>query len=85
MGDGTAPFYNLMYHIGLGMTEHDALRSNQIRFGLATRPAALEQLQKDNQLNILGLASYFATVDIDSQWAANRIEEYAQSKLPSLS
>ena len=33
MGDGTA-FYNLMYLIALGMTEHDALRSNQIRFDL---------------------------------------------------
>jgi len=85
MGDGTAPFYNLMYLVGLGMTEHDALRSNQIRFGLAGRDESLAQLEKDNRLNILGLASYFATVGIDSQWAGARIEDFARVEIPALS
>ena len=81
MGDGTAPFYNLMYLIEIGMTEHDALRSNQIRYGLATREEAIQKLNNDNQLNVLGLASYFATVGIDQQWAADRIVEYADTQL----
>ena len=29
MGDGTAPFYNFVYKLGLGFTEHDALRANR--------------------------------------------------------
>ena len=81
MGDGTAPFYNLMYQIGLGMTEHDTLRSNQIRFGLMDRSEAVTRLETDNRFNSLGLASYFVTVGIDLEWAGNRIEEFAHQSL----
>ncbi|MGD9702360.1 MAG: hypothetical protein AB7Q42_01045 [Acidimicrobiia bacterium] len=77
MGDGTAPFYNLMYLIALGMTEHDALRANQVRFGLSTREVALAKLTADNQVNPLGVASYFATVDLDPDWAIRRIEAFS--------
>ena len=77
MGDGTAPFYNLMYLIGLGMTEHDTLRSNQIRFGLIERQEALEKGTRDNSFNALGLASYFATVGIDLKWAGGHIQRFA--------
>lgn len=79
MGDGTAPFYNLMYLIALGMTEHDALRSNQIRFGLLERGDALSAAAKDNITVPLGLASYFATVEIDLAHALDRIEAFAQT------
>lgn len=79
MGDGTAPFYNLMYLISLGMTEHDALRANQVRFGMTTREEALAKLQSDNRMNVLGVASYFATVGIDPMWAAERIVRFADS------
>lgn len=85
MGDGTAPFYNLMYLLGLGMTEHDALRSNQVRFGLATREESIERLAQDNRLNVLGLASYFATVGIDYHWAGRHIADYARRTIPGLS
>ena len=81
MGDGTAPFYNLMYQIGLGMTEHDTLRSNQIRYGLMERSEAITRLETDNRFNSLGLASYFVTVGIDLQWAGSRIEEFAFQSL----
>ncbi len=77
MGDGTAPFYNLMYLIALGMTEHDALRANQVRYGMMSRDEALEKLETDNSMNVLGVASYFAVVGIDPMWAAERIREFA--------
>jgi len=78
MGDGTAPFYNLMYLIGLGMTEHDTLRSNQIRFGLMQRTEAIAQVKEDNSFNALGLASYFATVGVDLKWAGGHIQRFAR-------
>ena len=65
MGDATAPFYNLVYGLSLGMTEHDALRSNQIRYGLKSRAEAEADLHKDNQVNVLALASYFGTTGLD--------------------
>jgi hypothetical protein len=64
MGDATAPFYNLVYGLSLGMTEHDALRSNQIRYGLKTREEAELDLEKDNQVNVLALAAYFGTTGL---------------------
>ncbi|MGB1813306.1 MAG: hypothetical protein ACPHKY_07275 [Acidimicrobiales bacterium] len=79
MGDGTAPFYNLMYLIGLGMTEHDTLRSNQIRFGLMKRSEAISRIRQDNSFNALGLASYFATVGINLNWAGDQIQRFARS------
>ncbi len=78
MGDGTAPFYNLMYLIGIGMTEHDTLRSNQIRFGLMDRTEAVERIDLDNSFNSLGLASYFMTVGIDLKWAGDHIQRFAR-------
>lgn len=79
MGDGTAPFYNLMYLIGLGMTEHDTLRSNQVRFGLMERSEAINRIRQDNSFNALGLASYFATVGIDLNWAGDHIQRFTRS------
>ena len=77
MGDGTAPFYNLMYLIALGMTEHDAMRANQVRFGLLGRDEALAKLALDNRVNALGVASYFATVGLDPRWAVERINDFS--------
>ena len=79
MGDGTAPFYNLMYLVGLGLTEHDTLRSNQIRFGLMERPEAIERVGQDNSFNVLGLASYFVTVGIDLKWAGDHLQRFARN------
>ena len=79
MGDGTAPFYNLMYLIALGMTEHDAMRSNQVRFGLLGRDEALAKLALDNRVNALGVAFYFATVGLDPRWAVDRINDFSES------
>jgi hypothetical protein len=75
MGDATAPFYNLVYGLSLGMTEHDALRSNQIRYGLKTRGEAESDLQKDNQVNILALAAYFGTTGLTMQESVNALTQ----------
>ncbi|MFW0053829.1 MAG: hypothetical protein AB8W32_10225 [Arsenophonus endosymbiont of Dermacentor nuttalli] len=37
IGDGTAAFYNYIYYLVAGFTEHDTFRSNQIREGQMTR------------------------------------------------
>ena len=61
------------------MTEHDTLRSNQIRFGLMERPEAIERAGQDNSFNVLGLASYFMTVGIDLKWAGDHIQRFARN------
>jgi len=48
IGDGTAPFYNYVYHTVTGFTEHDTFRSNQIREGQLTREQALELVNAEN-------------------------------------
>jgi hypothetical protein len=48
IGDGTAAFYNYIYYMVGGFTEHDTLRSNQIREGQLSREKALELIERDN-------------------------------------
>lgn len=69
MGDATAPFYNLVYKMTLGMTEHDALRSNQIRYGLISRDEAMRRVGDDNEVSVLGLAGYLATAGLSEDEA----------------
>lgn len=78
MGDATAPFYNLIYKLKLGMTEHDALRSNQIRYGLITREEALRSIDTDNAANSLGLAGYFATAGLSPQQSIDALRQLAK-------
>ncbi len=49
IGDGTAAFYNYIYHTVAGFSEHDTFRSNQIRAGLISRKDALMQIAADNR------------------------------------
>jgi glucosamine--fructose-6-phosphate aminotransferase (isomerizing) len=49
IGDGTAGFYNYVYHTIAGLTEHDTLRSNQIREGQISRSEALALVVEENQ------------------------------------
>lgn len=78
MGDATAPFYNVMYLLGIAMTEHDALRSNQIRFGYVSRETALEKLPVDNQIDRLGVVSYFVSNGIDPEWALKQVVSFGE-------
>ena len=48
IGDGTAAFYNYVYHRVAGFSEHDTFRSNQIREGDIVRSEALELVAKEN-------------------------------------
>lgn len=49
IGDGTAGFYNYIYYLVAGFTEHDTFRSNQIREGEITREQALELVREENK------------------------------------
>lgn len=64
IGDGTAAFYNYIYHTVAGFTENETLRSNQIREGRISREEALTRVRAENKpryetifwyLNIIGL------------------------------
>jgi len=48
IGDGTAAFYNYVYHTVAGFSEYDTFRSNQIRAGLITRDEALKLVSEEN-------------------------------------
>lgn len=65
MGDATAPFYNFLYLLLTGFTENDALRSNQIRAGFIERSDALQLVQKENQIDLIGINSYLNLIGID--------------------
>ena len=59
--------------MGLGFTEHDTLRSNQIRFGWVTREKAKTLLAKDNQLVIEPILEYFSTLEVDPLFVLQRL------------
>ena len=74
IGDGTAPFYNFIYHTLAGFTESDTFRSNQIREGLLTRKAALEIVEIENLTRAESLRWYLDAVGLDYQEVIGRIE-----------
>jgi glutamine---fructose-6-phosphate transaminase (isomerizing) len=65
IGDGTAPFYNYIYLNMAGLTENDALRSNQIRAGHLTREQAFKRLVSDNKNRAESLYWYFDRLGLD--------------------
>lgn len=67
IGDGTASFYNLIYFIGAGFTENDALRSNQIREGMLTRDQALVLVDSENSVRYETLHWYLETIDLEEK------------------
>ena len=58
IGDGTAAFYNYLYYIVAGFTEHDTFRSNQIREGQISREEALSLVEDENQPRYLNIKWY---------------------------
>ena len=52
IGDGTAAFYNYIYYVLAGFTEHDTFRSNQIREGDISREEALRLVADENSYDI---------------------------------
>ena len=65
IGDGTAPFYNYIYHRVAGLTENDTFRSNQIREGVLTRDQALWLVHRENQPRWDSIREYLDTVGLD--------------------
>jgi glucosamine--fructose-6-phosphate aminotransferase (isomerizing) len=65
IGDGTAAFYNYVYHTVAGFTEHDTFRSNQIREGQMTRERALQLVADENQPRYQNIRWYLDTLGLD--------------------
>jgi glucosamine--fructose-6-phosphate aminotransferase (isomerizing) len=64
-GDGTAAFYNYIYHTVAGFSEHDTFRSNQIRQGLITRDKALRMVDLENKPRYESIKEYTSLVGIN--------------------
>jgi glucosamine--fructose-6-phosphate aminotransferase (isomerizing) len=65
IGDGTAAFYNYIYHAIAGMTENDTFRSNQIRNGMLARADALALVERDNRPRLPSIQWYLRTIGLD--------------------
>ncbi|MEO6304275.1 MAG: glucosamine 6-phosphate synthetase [Bacteroidia bacterium] len=65
IGDGTASFYNYIYHTVAGFTENDTFRSNQIREGLITREEALAKIYEENKVRYETLRWYIEIIGLD--------------------
>ncbi len=72
--DGTPPFYNYIYYKVQGFTEHDGLRSNQIRQGVITRDKALRLVREENKPRYEALKWYFDVIKIDGDKALGIID-----------
>lgn len=79
IGDGTAAFYNYIYYLVAGFSEHDTFRSNQIREGQMTRERALELVEDENQPRYQNIRWYLDAVGIDFNEAISVI-----NKIPRL-
>lgn len=65
IGDGTAAFYNYIYYLVAGFTEHDTFRSNQIREGQMTREEALNLVEEENKPRYQNIKWYLDTLGFD--------------------
>jgi glucosamine--fructose-6-phosphate aminotransferase (isomerizing) len=76
IGDGTAPFYNYIYHQVAGFTEFDSLRSNQIREGHLTREEGRRLAERDNAPRWASIREYCQMINVsfeDCMRAVNRM------------
>lgn len=65
IGDGTAAFYNYVYHLVAGFSEHDTFRSNQIREGQITRAEALALVEDENRPRYANIKWYLDAVGLE--------------------
>lgn len=65
IGDGTAAFYNYIYHRVAGFTEHDTFRSNQIREGDIGREEALALVLDENRPRYPNVKWYLDALGLD--------------------
>ncbi len=73
IGDGTAPFYNYIYHNVAGFTENETLRSNQIREGVLEREKALRLIEEENKPRWDSIEWYARTIGFDLDQALSTI------------
>jgi len=75
IGDGTAAFYNYLYHTVAGFTEHDTFRSNQIREGDIDRDTALQSIQKENRPRYQNIRWYLDVLGFDFATVIQRVNQ----------
>jgi glutamine---fructose-6-phosphate transaminase (isomerizing) len=73
IGDGTAAFYNFIYHRVAGFTENDTFRSNQIREGMISRDEAVAKVREENRYRYESLVWYLKTMQLDVEKVLGRI------------
>ena len=65
IGDATAAFYNYVNYTLAGFTEHDTLRSNQIREGDISRAEALDLVYSENRPRYPNIKWYLDILGFD--------------------
>jgi glucosamine--fructose-6-phosphate aminotransferase (isomerizing) len=73
IGDGTAAFYNYIYHTVAGFSEFDTFRSNQIREGQMSREEGLALVNEENIPRYENLRWYLAIIGLDFVSTIKRI------------
>ena len=74
IGDGTAAFYNYIYHSLAGFSEADPMRSNQIREGHITREQGLQLINRDNRPRYESIEWYCNTIGLDPRRVLETID-----------
>lgn len=73
IGDGTAAFYNYVYHRVAGFSEHDTFRSNQIREGDITRSEALKLVEEENLPRFANIKWYLDSIGLPFEDVVHRV------------
>ncbi|MGE4184035.1 MAG: hypothetical protein AB7E81_03505 [Hyphomicrobiaceae bacterium] len=82
IGDGTAPFYNFIYHSVAGFTEADTFRSNQIRQGVLDRGKAMTLVERENQPRWDSIREYLQLINVDFDEAIRIIDRIPKLYVP---
>lgn len=78
IGDGTSAFYNYIYLNGVGFTEHDTFKSNQIREGILTREEVISDISNYNFPRIETIKNYLDMVGVDFDGAIEVINSLSK-------
>ena len=78
IGDGTSSFYNLIYFLFAGFTEHDVLRSTLIRQKKISRDEALSLVSVENKFRYPTLDWYFKLFDLDTEVTLKKIYDLSK-------
>jgi glutamine---fructose-6-phosphate transaminase (isomerizing) len=73
--DASPAFYNYIYYQIQGFTEHDSLRSHQIRQGEIDREQALNIVYQENQPRYGALKWYFDAIKLDGDMVLSVIDK----------